>query len=243
MNPSSTPLSMKDVTRRFRRRVVLDRLSLEVPGASVCALLGPNGAGKSTLMRLALGLLRPDAGAIAVCGRDPVRQASWVRGAVGYVPDRPDVHDWMTPRELFGFLRPQYRVWNDGLVERLAQRFELPQDTRFRSLSRGEGAKAMLVAALAPEPRLLLLDEPFSGLDPVVRHELLQSLLEELAGGEQAALVATHDLDVAARIADRVIVLAEGRVSTSGSVAEVLGSEDEPGRLPHRLYHLLEDAA
>lgn len=75
MNPSSTPLSMKDVTQRFRRRVVLDRVSLEVPGASVCALLGPNGAGKSTLMRLALGLLRPDAGAIAVCGRDPVRQA------------------------------------------------------------------------------------------------------------------------------------------------------------------------
>jgi ABC-2 type transport system ATP-binding protein len=237
------PLSMNDVTQSFRRRVVLDRVSLEVPVASVSVLLGPNGAGKSTLMRLALGLLRPDAGTISICGRDPVRQARSVRGLVGYVPDRPDVHDWMTPRELCGFLRPQYPVWNDELVERLSDRFGLPRDTRFRSLSRGEGAKAMLIAALAPEPRLLLLDEPFSGLDPVVRNELLSCLLEELATGERAALVATHDLDVAARIADRVIVLADGRVSTDGNVAEVLGTAGEPGRLPHRLYDLLENAA
>lgn len=237
------PLSMNDVTKRFRRKMVLDRVSLEVPAGSVSVVLGPNGAGKSTLMRLSLGLLRPEAGTISVCGHDPVRQARSVRRLVGYVPDRPDVHDWMTPRELFGFLRPQYPVWNDGLVKRLAERFGLPQDTRFRSLSRGEGAKAMLVAALAPEPRLLLLDEPFSGLDPVVRNELLQSLLGELATAERAALVATHDLDVAARVADRVIVLADGRVSTDGNVAEVLGTDGEPGRLPHRLYDLLDNAA
>ena len=237
------PLSMNDVTKRFRRRVVLDRVSLEVPAGSVSVLLGPNGAGKSTLMRLALGLLRPEAGAVSTCGRDPVQHARTVRELVGYVPDRPDVHDWMTPRELFGFLRPQYPVWNDDLVKRLAERFGLPLDTRFRSLSRGEGAKAMLAAALAPEPRLLLLDEPFSGLDPIVRNELLQSLLEELAAGERAALVATHDLDVAARVAYRVIVLGDGRIRTAGTVAEVLGTDGEPGRLPHRLYDLLENAA
>ncbi|NJN14680.1 MAG: AAA family ATPase [Planctomycetes bacterium] len=107
---------------------------------------------------------------------------------------------------------------------RLVTELAVPTDRPFRALSRGEGMKAMLVAALAPEPPLLLLDEPFAGLDPVVRDEVLRGVLGALRGGERTVVVTTHDLDVAARIADRVAILANARIRVHGTPEEVLGT-------------------
>jgi ABC-2 type transport system ATP-binding protein len=233
-------VELEGVGKRFGKRTVLQEVSLALPAHGVTVLLGPNGAGKSTLMRLVLGLLAPDAGRIRVFGLDPLRHGERVRESAGYVPDQPDVPAWMTPRELFRFLAPLYPTWSSERVARLAAEYEIPLDTSFRRLSRGQAARAMLAAALASSPRLLVLDECFSGLDPVARRDLLGHFAAELAREETCALLATHDLDVAARIADHVIVLHEGRVSAAGSLEEVLGGDENLVRLPARLLELLE---
>jgi ABC-2 type transport system ATP-binding protein len=205
-------------------------------------LLGSNGAGKSTLLRLLLGLLRPSRGSVRVFGQDPLRAHRAVLQRVGYVPDVPDAYPWMTARDLFAFLRPHYPRWNDALVVDLCTRLAVPSRTKVSAMSRGQGMKLMLVAALAPEPELLLLDEPFAGLDPLVREEVLQGVVESLRDGERTVLCATHELDLAARIADRVAVLQGGGIVRHGTLAEVLG-EDEPAQAPSGLHRVLAEVA
>ena len=215
----------RGVSMRFGKRHVLDRLDLELAPGQVTALLGENGAGKSTLINLALGVLKADAGSLVVAGCDPLRQSRKLRERIGFVPDVPDAYPWMTVRDLFRFLAPHWPRWDAPLAESLLASLRIPTDTPFKSMSRGEGMKAMLAAALAPRPSLLLLDEPFAGLDPLVREEVLRSVIGELRDGERTVLVATHDLDVVARIADRVAILAHGKIARHGTLAEVLGAE------------------
>ena len=219
------------LVKRFGRRAVLDGVDFTLPEGAVTVLLGRNGAGKSTLMRLALGVLRADAGTLEVCGHDPAKNPGAVRRSVGYVPDKPDAYAWMTPADLYRFLKPQYPTWNDDTVARAVASLDVPMRTRFKNLSRGEGMKAMLVAALAHEPELLLLDEPFAGLDPVAREEVLRGVIEELRSGERTVLCTTHDLDVAARIADSVAVLNAGRIEMHGS----LDDKNAPERMKELL--------
>jgi ABC-2 type transport system ATP-binding protein len=234
-------LEIHGLSKRFGAHVVLDGLELELPAGGTTVLLGANGTGKSTLIRLVLGLERPDGGSIRVCGLDPIRDASSARARIGFVPDRPDVYEWMTPSELFKFLRPQYPRWDRQIESRIASRLEVPMRTRFAELSRGEGAKAMLVAALAAQPDLYLLDEAFSGLDALVRDEVLAAFLAEIDLTQRAALVVTHELDLAARLADRVAVLADGRIRSCTS-AEELFEDGEHGDQPRRLKDLLAES-
>lgn len=231
---------LTNVTKRFGGREVLAGVDLALPAGTVTVLLGANGAGKSTLLRLLLGLERADAGELCVAGLDPYRSAGEVRRRVGYVPDQPDVYDWMSPKELYGFLAPQYPRWSRELEERLVARLAVPRTTRFAALSRGEAAKAMLVAALAPQPDLYLLDEAFGGLDALVRDEMLAVFVEEAQLAHRAALVVTRELDVAARLADRVAVLNEGRITVSADLEELAGAA-ESGALSRRLEALLGD--
>ena len=169
---------------------------------------------------------------------EPLREHRTVLQRVGYVPDVPDCYPWMTALDLFKFLAPQYATWNATACRELCDRLQVPLRTKVKALSRGQGMKLMLVAALAPEPELLLLDEPFAGLDPLVKEEVLGGVLEALRGAERTVLCATHELDVAARIADRVAVLERGRIVEHGSLAEVLG-QDEPVQIPHGLQRVL----
>lgn len=226
---------------RFGRKRVLDGLDFELQPGQVTVLLGQNGSGKSTWMRLLLGVLRPQRGCVRVFGKDPVLHHKEVLSRVGYVPDVPDVYPWMTAKDLYKFLSRQYATWNEGRVRQLCEQLDVPMKTRFKSMSRGQGMKAMLVAALAPEPDLLLLDEPFAGLDVLVREEVLQGVLAALKDGERTVLCATHELDVASRIADRVAVLERGRIVQHGTLAEVLG-EEEPAQVPSGLHDVLADA-
>jgi len=221
-----------------RSKQVLRGLDLQVAPGKVTVLLGANGAGKSTLLRVLLGVLRPERGTVRIFGQDPLRAHRAVLQRIGYVPDVPDVYPWMQPRELFRFLRPQYPRWNDALCSELCARLSVPLRTKFKALSRGQGMKAMLVAALAVEPELLLLDEPFAGLDPLVREQVLQGVVEALRDGERTVLCATHELEIAARIADRVAVLHDGVIRKHGTLAEVLG-EEEPRQVPQALHSML----
>lgn len=238
----NTVLDVRGLVAGFGRRRVLDGLDLPLHDGEVTVLLGANGAGKSTLLRVLLGVVRPRAGTVRVFGQDPLCAHREVLRRVGYVPDVPDCYPWMTARDLFTFLRPQYPTWNDTLCAELCERLAVPLRTKVKAMSRGQGMKTMLVAALAPEPELLLLDEPFAGLDPLVREEVLQGVLDSLRAGERTVLCATHELDIAARIADRIAVLQGGRVVKHGTLAEVLG-EDEPVAAPRGLQRVLAEVA
>ena len=229
-------VSLQDIHLALGGPPLLDGVRLQIERGERICLLGRNGAGKSTFLRLCLGVLKPEAGRVEVCGHDPVKRPRDVRRLIGYVPDKPDVYDWMTPRELLRFLKPQYPTWNADRAARVAEQLSVPLDTPFKGLSRGEGMKAMLMAALAPDPALLILDEPFAGLDPVVREEVLKGVIR---AGEQTILCATHDLDVAARIADRVAVLSRGKIAAHGPAEEVVGAG---GRAPEKMREILEEA-
>jgi ABC-2 type transport system ATP-binding protein len=240
---SAPALAAKGLTMRFRRRVVLDRLDWEVAPGTTTVLLGENGAGKSTLFRLALGLLEPQEGAVEVLARSPRREPTAVRRLVGYVPSEPDAYPWMTVLDLFRFLSAHHPRWSHERARSLAASLDVPTDVRFRHLSRGQGMKAMLAAALAPDPEVLLLDEPFAGLDPMVRDDVLRGVLGGLRDGRRTVVCATHELDAAARIADRVAILARGRIAKEGTLADVLGTDEEPADAPRRLHDVLAATA
>jgi ABC-2 type transport system ATP-binding protein len=238
----NTVFDVKGLQVGFGRKQVLRGLDLALADGAVTVLLGRNGAGKSTLLRVLLGVLRPAAGSVRLFGLDPQRAHRDVMQRIGYVPDVPDVYPWMTATDLFRFLEPHYPTWDRARCNELCAQLDVPLRTRFKAMSRGEGMKAMLVAALAPDPELLLLDEPFAGLDALVREEVLQGVLAALRDGERTVLCATHELDVAARIADRVAVLQDGRIVRHGTVADVLG-QDEPVQVPRALQALMREVA
>jgi len=235
-------MRVEGVSKRFGKTRVLDDVGFVLqPGVTV--LLGENGQGKSTLLRLLLGLLKADAGSLRVLGLDPLRDGRALRLRVGYVPDQYDNPGWMTPAELFAFLAPQYPRWDAARAARLAEAWELPLARRFQDLSRGQAARAQLVAALAQSPELLLLDECFAGLDPLARRDLLAGFLAELAEHEIPTLAVTHDLDVAARMAARVMVLSEGRIRRHGTLEEVLELDGESARVAKGLLRVLEESS
>ncbi len=235
-------LSVRGLAKRYRRHAVLHDIDLDLRVGETTVLLGTNGSGKSTLLRCLLGLERCDAREHTLLGEDPRRAGDRALLRVGYVPDHPDIYPWMTANELYRFLAPSYPSWSAERTEQLSARLAFPCDRPFRELSRGEAAKALLVAALAHDPKLVVLDEAFARLAPPVRDEVLELFLEEAPLEHGAALVATHDLELAARLADRVLLLDGGRL-----VADVTPDElhTRPGTsgLPQRLRELFPGVA
>ena len=190
----------------------LGPLDLDLEPGRVLALVGPNGSGKTTTLHSAMGLTRGSAGRIEIAGRvnDP-NDAEW-RQHVGFVGEfQGFFRGWSVARnlELIGRF---YERWNPARAEALARRFDLPLDKPAAALSRGTRTKLALVAALAHSPRLLLLDEPTQGLDPVVRAELLDALWELMEDGEHAVLYSTHVLSDVSRLADELAFLRDGRL-------------------------------
>ncbi len=226
----NTILSASGLHKSYGKLDVLHDVSLDLAENETAVLLGTNGAGKSTLLRLLLGLETPGRGDVQVFGLDPLKKGQTVRESIGYVPDHPDIYEWMTALDLFKFLKPAYPTWCDERALRFAEALRFPLKTSFKALSRGEAAKVMLAAALAPSPKLVVLDEAFARLSPPVREQVLEFFVREapLEGG--AALVATHDLDVAARLADRVFMLEEGCLTEVDDVHLADGSS-VPARL------------
>lgn len=238
MRTNEAILKVEGLSKAFGKNEVLSKVGLELPPDSVTCLLGSNGAGKSTLLRCVLGLVRPTSGRVRVLGEDPWRASRRTLERIGFVPDHPDAYGWMNAEDLFYFLGAQYPGWSAERAARLCERLRIPMDRSFDEMSRGEGAKVNLAAALIPAPKLLLLDEPFARLAPPVREEVLSVFVEEapLPGG--AALLATHDLEVAARVADRVVMLDRGRVVRDERIDELLEAHAEKAQLTATLREL-----
>ena len=201
-----------DLTRRFGKMEAVHGLTLAVPEGSVLALLGPNGAGKSTTIKMLMGLIEPTSGTARVLGVDSRKLGEKEKAQIGYVSENQQLPLWMTVRQFLDYCRPFYPTWDRELEKTLLAQFALPEDRKLKHLSRGMMMKAALLSSLAYRPKLLVLDEPFSGLDPLVRDEFIRGVLEVSALGEWTVLVSSHDIDEVERLADHVAVLESGRL-------------------------------
>ena len=207
------------VVRRGTFALALSGWQVE-PG-QVVGVVGPNGAGKTTLLE-ALGGLRPvTSGSIRVFGRDPWREPE-VRVALGFASDDMPVFD-LRVGPLLRLLSGYYPTWDAGLVESLLERFKLDPTAKAHTLSKGQGTKLRLVAAMAFRPRVLVLDEPATGLDLAGRRSLLESVLDVVRDPERAVIVSSHQLLDVQRIADRLLVINEGRVVREGATDALVG--------------------
>jgi ABC-2 type transport system ATP-binding protein len=235
--PPEPALQLCGLTKHYGRAIAVSELDLVVQRGTVLGLLGPNGAGKSTTLRMLMGLLRPTSGSVRVLGLDVFRHPSRVKQQVGYVPESPHIHRWMTVAEVVRFVRALYATWNDEQCASLLDLFQLPAGKRVRQLSKGMLAKLSLVVALAHEPELLVLDEPLSGLDPIARDEFLDGVLHGLCGSERTVVFSSHQLDEVNRLSDAVAVLNAGRLLVHCSLDELRGAKRvravlDDGRLP-----------
>jgi ABC-2 type transport system ATP-binding protein len=217
-------IQVQNVSRRFGGKLALNDVSLEVPPGTVLGLVGANGAGKTTLIKHLLGLLRAKQGNVRVFGLDPVRHVVEVLGRIGYLSEDRDLPLWMTVGGLLHHSRCFYPRWDLAYAESLRKQFQLPETSVLRTLSKGELAKAGLIVALAHRPDLLVLDEASSGLDPVVRREILEALVRSVAVEGRTVVFSSHLLDEIARVSDHVAMMSGGRLVLHAPLATILES-------------------
>src|SRR4051812_43819593 len=214
-------LQISNLSRRFGNKLALDSVSLVMPRGGVYGLVGANGAGKTTLIKHLLGLLRAESGSVRVFGRDPVADPVGVLSRIGYLSEENDLPDWMTIDELIRYSRAFYPTWDDAYAEELRRSFALDAAARIKTLSKGQKARAGLIAALAHRPELLVLDEPSSGLDPIVRRDILGAVIRTIAGEGRTVLFSSHLLDEVEQVADHVTMIDRGKVALSAPLAAI----------------------
>ena len=206
----------------------LEDVSFDVPGGAIVGLIGENGAGKSTTIKCILNLIRRDGGEIALLERDNIADERQVKQDIGVVLDESTFHDTLRPADVEAILRRLYRTWDRALFAAYLEKFGLPRNKLIKEFSRGMKMKLSIAAALAHRPRLLILDEATSGLDPVVRDEILDEFLGFIADEDHAVLLSSHITSDLEKVADYIVYLHRGRVALQGAKDELL---DTYGRL------------
>jgi ABC-2 type transport system ATP-binding protein len=221
--PSSAPpiIDIRRVTRQFGAKTALDDVSLAVPRGGVFGLIGGNGAGKTTLIKHVLGLLKAQTGSVQVFGLDPVKNPVGTLGRIGYLSEDRDLPNWMRVGELIRYTQPFFPTWDEAYAEELRLAFDLDRNAKVKNLSRGQRARAGLLVALAHRPELLVLDEPSSGLDPVVRRDILGAIIRTIADEGRTVLFSSHLLDEVERVADRVAIIHQGRIMLTASMDQL----------------------
>jgi ABC-2 type transport system ATP-binding protein len=219
--PLPPVIEITNLTRRFGAKVALRGVSLTLPAGGVYGLVGANGAGKTTLIRHVLGLLRAEEGSVRVFGRDPVADPVGVLSRVGYLSEEMDLPAWMRVHELISYTRAFHPTWSAELARELLQTFALDAAARIRTLSKGQKARVGLLCALAYRPPLLLLDEPSSGLDPIVRRDILAAIMRTIGDEGRTVLFSSHLLEEVEQVADHVTMIVEGAIVLSAPLAEI----------------------
>src|SRR5207247_1697424 len=223
-------ITVADLTRRFGATTALDSVSLSLPRGAVYGLVGANGAGKTTLIKHLLGLLRAERGSVRVFGLDPVADPVGVLSRIGYLSEENDLPGWMRVDELMRYSRAFYPAWDDAYAEELRRTFALDASAKIKDLSKGQKARVGLLVALAYRPELLVLDEPSSGLDPIVRRDILGAVLRTIADEGRTVLFSSHLLDEVEEVADHVTMLSRGRIVLSAPLADIKASHRAGGR-------------
>ncbi len=215
MNPI---IEVEGLTCRFGQVEAVKNLTFSVPEGSVYAFLGTNGAGKTTTIQTLLNLNQPKSGTVRVLGLPASQLGSKELAQIGYVSENQKLPERLTVKELIDYCRSLYPTWDEALCRRLQELLSLPLDRKIKTFSRGMKIKAAFLASLAPRPQLLILDEPFSGLDPLVRDELIQALLELFEQEKWTVFLSSHDIDEVERLADWVGIIDHGRLCLSEPV-------------------------
>ena len=214
-------IEIRDLTKDYGA-FKLDHVSMTVPGGTIMGLIGENGAGKSTTIKCLLDLIHPDSGTITLLGRDNRTGERSVLENVGVVLDEAMFHDALTAAQVGTILRRLYRSWDPALFRRYLGQFSLPEKKEIKTFSRGMKMKLAIAAALSHHPKLLILDEATSGLDPVVRDEILDEFLSFIQDESHAILISSHITSDLEKAADYVTFLHQGRVVLQGAKDELL---------------------
>ena len=227
---SESVIAVSDLTRRFGSTAALASVNLSVPRGTVYGLVGANGAGKTTLIKHVLGLLRAESGSVRVFGHDPVADPVAVLSRIGYLSEENDLPGWMRIDELIRYSRAFYPAWDDAYAEELRKAFALDVAAKIKTLSKGQKARVGLLIALAYRPELLVLDEPSSGLDPIVRRDILGAVIRTIADEGRTVLFSSHLLDEVEQVADYVTMIKEGRIVLSAPLHDIKESHRIDGR-------------
>jgi ABC-2 type transport system ATP-binding protein len=205
-------IELKSVRKKFGRTDVLKGVDLTVPAGKTYAFLGRNGAGKTTTIRMLMGLLQPDSGTVRVLGLDPARDAVAIRQQVGYLAEDQQMWGWMRVREILAFIAAFYPNWDWQLAQNLLEKFALPAEAKVKHLSKGQNVRLGLLMALAHRPRLMVLDDPALGLDPIMRKEFLRDVVEHLQGQDVTVFFSSHLLYEIEPVADMIGIIDKGKI-------------------------------
>ncbi|HUC86558.1 MAG TPA: ABC transporter ATP-binding protein [Candidatus Acidoferrales bacterium] len=214
MNTDSPVIEIRNLVRRYGKHDAVNGLSLTVPAGKCYGFFGRNGAGKTTTIKCLLNLLQPDAGQVCVFGLDPRKHEVAVKSRLSYVPDLVAFYPWMTVRDTLEYLASFRTAWNRDIESDLLRRFQLDSSQKTSGLSKGQRTQLALVAAICPEPELLVLDEPTSGLDPIVRREFIETVIgayQSSDPGRRTVFVSTHLIAEFEGLIDEFTIIEQGR--------------------------------
>src|SRR2546430_7847415 len=218
---SESVVHVSELTRRFGATTALDSVSVSLPRGAVYGLVGANGAGKTTLIRHILGLLRAESGSVRVFGLDPVAHPVAVLSRIGYLSEENDLPGWMRVDELIRYTSAFYPKWEDDYAEELRRTFALDAAAKIKDLFKGPKARPGLLIALAHRPELLVLDEPSSGLDPLVRRDILGAVIRTIADEGRTVLLSSHLLQEVEQVADHVTMIHQGAIVLSAPLDDI----------------------
>ena len=225
-------IDVTELTRRFDSKTALDSVTLSLPRGAVYGLVGANGAGKTTLIKHILGLLRAQNGSVRVFGLDPVADPVGVLSRIGYLSEENDLPGWMRVDELIRYSRAFRPAWDDDYAEELRESFALDPAAKVKNLSKGQKARVGMLIALSYRPDLLVLDEPSSGLDPIVRRDILGAIIRTIAHEGRTVLFSSHLLEEVEQVADHVTMINKGKIVLSAPLEDIRESHRVDGRVP-----------
>jgi len=216
----TSAIRTRNLERRFGRTKALDGIDLDVPEGAVYAVVGANGAGKTTLIKVLMNILHATSGTAETLGMDARKLSGKAFQQIGYVSENQETPEWMTTGQMLSYYRSFYPQWDRGLEQQLVHTFGLPLDRKLKHLSRGMRMKACFASSLAYRPALIVLDEPFSGLDPLVRDELIEVLIDRAP--ETTIFLSSHDLAEIESFSSHVGYLENGRLLFSEEMGDVM---------------------
>jgi ABC-2 type transport system ATP-binding protein len=222
---SAAVIQMSSVSKHFGSQAVLDGLDWQIGAGQVVGLLGRNGAGKSTLIECLLGLRETDAGSVTIYGEDVANLSEGTRARIGYVPQKSEVFEWLTPVQMLDYFKALYPRWNNAKVDALLARWGFDAAMRSKQigkLSGGEKQRLSIIRALGHDPDLLVLDEPVSALDPLGRRDFLRELVDNVIERGTTVVFSTHILTDLERVALEVAFLKDGKIALQGEMDSLL---------------------
>jgi ABC-2 type transport system ATP-binding protein len=218
-------IMFSDVTKYYRKRRALDRFSLEVSEFAGCVFLGPNGAGKTTAIRILLDLVRPDSGKIRALDLDPRRDGPSIRSEIGYISERGQFsYSWMSVGQAIDFHASHFPKWDSRYAHELMGLLEVRTGQKLHTLSKGEMKRVALLCALAHRPRIIIMDEPFDGLDPGARIRFTDILTHHLSSSPATMVIATHHPEDVESFTSSICFMTDGQAQRVTTTGELVGA-------------------